>query len=343
MLTVSNSFIFSNSADFGAGIFNDGVNGGSATLTVIASTFSENAAVTSGGGIFNDGASGGSARLAVSSSAFGGNLASSGGGIYNNGTSSGSAILSVSTSTFNGNSAALDSGGGIVNDGSSSGNATLMVVASTLRDNSANNFGGGIYNNGTSSGSATLTVSASTLSTNSAAEFAGGGGIFNDGRLGSAALMVSASTLSGNSAEDGGGIVNDQGTLEIGDTILNAGVAGSNLRNFSGTVTSRGYNLSSDDAGGGAGTEPGGLLNGTADQRNSDPLLGPLQIMVARRSRMRSCPTAPPLIMASAASSRPCRWTSISAVSPGHLPALLFLRPAATAAISGRLRCKLRP
>src|SRR5207249_3567210 len=80
--------------------------------------------------------------------------------------------------------------------------------------------------------------------------------------------------LSGNSANSGGAINNTASfggtaTLDIGDTILNSGATGGTLFNDGGTVTSHGYNLSSDDA--------GGNLNGPGDQINTDPLLGPLQ------------------------------------------------------------------
>jgi len=57
--------------------------------------------------------------------------------------------------------------------------------------------------------------------------------------------------------------------VDIDDTILNAGAAGENIFNSSGTIVSRGYNLSSD-----AG---GGFLTATGDQVNTDPMLGPLQ------------------------------------------------------------------
>ena len=49
----------------------------------------------------------------------------------------------------------------------------------------------------------------------------------------------------------------------------NAGASGANIFNSSGTVTSHGYNLSSDNG--------GGFLIATGDQINTDPLLGPLQ------------------------------------------------------------------
>ena len=73
------------------------------------------------------------------------------------------------------------------------------------------------------------------------------------------------STISGN---NGGGI-SVNGTLEIGNTVLKAGASGPNISNNGGTVTSHGYNLSSDDA--------GGYLTGPGDQINTDPLLGLLQ------------------------------------------------------------------
>jgi hypothetical protein len=188
--------------------------------------------------------------------------------------------LTITNGSFNGN------GGGIYND-----HATLTVTNSTLSGNSATNLvgGGGIYNDGTNSGSAMLTISNSTLSGNSA-PFGGGGGIANNGLLGSATLTITNSTLSGNSAGQGGGIQNrgtltvtnstlsgnsaggistSAGTLTIGGTILKAGASGVNLFHNLGTVTSLGYNLSSDDA--------SLLLNQSTDQNSTDPKLGPLQ------------------------------------------------------------------
>jgi hypothetical protein len=93
-----------------------------------------------------------------------------------------------------------------------------------------------------------------------------GGGILNG-----ATLTITNSTLSGNSTtyNNGGGIANVGTTVEIGNTILKTGALGENIFNYFGTVTSNGYNLSSDDG--------GGFLTATGDQINTDPLLGPLQ------------------------------------------------------------------
>src|SRR4029453_14322969 len=57
--------------------------------------------------------------------------------------------------------------------------------------------------------------------------------------------------------------------LEIGSTILDAGASGENLTNFNGTITSLGYNLSTDSA--------GGFLSQPTDLVNTNPLLGPLR------------------------------------------------------------------
>src|SRR5207302_1659598 len=98
---------------------------------------------------------------------------------------------------------------------------------------------------------------------------------------GSATLRITNSTFSQNSAStSGGGIYNDgsqsgSAPLRIGNTILKTGVSGENIFNNSGTVTSLGYNLSNDAAGGDGTTGPGGFLNATGDQRNTDPLLDP--------------------------------------------------------------------
>jgi hypothetical protein len=103
----------------------------------------------------------------------------------------------------------------------------------------------------------------STISGNSAGT--SGGGIYNS----ASSLNVANSTITGNSAGSGGGIYNQQGQPFISNTILNAGASGENIFNDGGTVTSFGYNVSSDDG--------GGYLTGPGDQINTDPLLGPLQ------------------------------------------------------------------
>jgi len=57
--------------------------------------------------------------------------------------------------------------------------------------------------------------------------------------------------------------------VAMSHTIFNVSPGGHSILNDFGTVTSYGYNVSSDDG--------GGYLNGTGDQINTNPLLGPLQ------------------------------------------------------------------
>jgi predicted outer membrane repeat protein len=182
--------------------------------------------------------------------------------------------------------------GGALNE-SFSTNARMMVQNCTVSGNSAVEEGGGFQNlaeNEFADGNtATLVVIDSTVSNNSSKR--GGGiatGIFPLGLDPlNAILSVYNSTLSGNSANTGkgGGIfaVGDTSvpgivTVDLGNTIINAGVSGENLITAQPvTVTSHGYNLSSDAAGGDNATGPGGLLNGVGDIRNTNPMLGSLQ------------------------------------------------------------------
>jgi hypothetical protein len=164
------------------------------------------------------------------------------------------------------------------------------MTSSTIRDNSVGLLGAGIYNRGM------MTITSSTLSANRAdgqhdgEGYGDGGGIYNGGSVtltnstlssnvssrsaGGVAnvgsLTVTHSTLSDNIALEGGGFTNrNNATLDIGNTVLKAGTAGANIFNSSSTVTSHGYNLSSDDG--------SGFLTATGDQISTDPLLGPLQ------------------------------------------------------------------
>jgi len=168
-----------------------------------------------------------------------------------------SALVTIINTTISGNSA--DAGGGIYTGGGKlPGN--LTVINSTISGNFASSDGGGI-----ASGFSVLTIVNSTISGNSVGEpdDGYGGGIASGSSFVPPALTITNSTVSGNSAASCGGICG--GTVEIGNTILNANASG----NIGGTVTSRGYNVCSDDA--------DGLLNGPGDQINTNPLLGPLR------------------------------------------------------------------
>jgi hypothetical protein len=200
----------------------------------------------SGGGVLND-----QATLTLSNCSVVNNVASQEGG----GIAGGS--LTIINCTVSGNSSVapgfitIGYGGGI------SGGGT--ITNSTITGNYSGSVGGGIAFSGTISN---CTISGNWVSGGKGPGL--GGGIYAGGGT------ITNCTFSDNYISYGGngaGICN-AGTLEIGNTILNADPP-ENLFNNGGTITSAGYNLSSDDG--------GGYLNGPGDQINTDPLLGPLQ------------------------------------------------------------------
>jgi hypothetical protein len=101
-------------------------------------------------------------------------------------------------------------------------------------------------------------VTNSTISDN-------GSGIYNDN--GALAASVYNTTMSNNGVEIRN--FNAPVVVAMSHTIFNVSPGGHSILNDFGTVTSYGYNVSSDDG--------GGYLNGTGDQINTNPLLGPLQ------------------------------------------------------------------
>ena len=259
------------------------IDGGSAgTVVTISNTTAHvalskltirNGKATSGGGINNSG------TLTLANSTVSGNWApipcihlflvcisrgtASGGGIYNSGA------LMISNSIISGNHAGSYCnanpcsafGGGIYNGG------TLMVIKnSTLTGNSAGTacstslncrvgVGGAFYTLG-----GTVTLNNSTVVGNSAYRCSGvcdgaGGAIVN----GSGNLAMNNSTVSGNSA---GGVYNS-GTA----TLQNSIIANNTVTNCVGTITSHGYNLSSDRS---------CPFSNSGDRNNINPVLGTL-------------------------------------------------------------------
>ena len=237
-LTVVNS----NVSDNFIGIYNATGEFGVVTATILSTTVSGN----SGGGVVAaPNIFGGRAYITITDCIISGNSTTvDGGGI------GGATTLTVANSTISGNSART-SGGGI-------SGGDVSIVNSTVSGNSAGTTGGGV-------GGGDLSIVNSTVSGNSAGTSGGGLSTFFS------SLRVANSTITGNSAPSGGGIYNDgqSSVVEISNTILNAGALGENIFNNGGTVTSDGYNLSSDNG--------GGYLTGPGDQINTDPLLGPLQ------------------------------------------------------------------
>ncbi len=267
MLTIRNCTIAGNTAERGGGIYNF------ATLTIETSTIRGNIAISEGGAIYSDG-SWGNVAVFISRSACVGNFADRGGGIYNNGapnvfpTPIVTATVEINASSIASNSA-TNTGGGIYNDSGSGSTAILTITDSTLASNTAGSAGG-INNHSSGAGPATVTINNSTLSGNLA-----NSGIWNWGTFGGTAILkIHASTINDNARMYGCNIDNycssATARVELGDTILNASADNTyNINNSFGTVLSRGYNLSSDNA--------AGFLTMPGDQINVNPHLGPLQ------------------------------------------------------------------
>src|SRR5215475_10435382 len=263
LLMVNNSIIISGpgadnlalvgNAKSGILFINSGV-----TVTISGLTITNGHAGSNGGGIYN-----GSATVTLNDCVVTANSAQYGGGVYNEAVI-GDTALTITNSTIEGNSASKE-GGGIYEIGVIAP-VTVTVNNSTLSGNSA--FLGAGIRNVTAGMTATLMISNSSISGNSA-DNGDGGGISNQG--GNATVEILNSTFSGNSAGFDGGSIHNTGkaTIDLTDTILEAGDSGGNIVNNGGSVTSHGYNLSSDEA--------GGYLTGPGDQINTDPMQGPLQ------------------------------------------------------------------
>jgi hypothetical protein len=263
LLMVNNSIIISGPGADNLALDGNGKSGilfinSGVTVTISGLTITNGHAGSYGGGIYN-----GSATVTLNDCVVTANSAQYGGGVYNEAVF-GDTALTITNSTINGNSASQE-GGGIYEIGVIAP-VTVTVNNSTLSGNSA--FLGAGIRNVTSGMTATLMISNSSISGNSA-DNGDGGGISNQG--GNATVEILNSTFSGNSADFDGGSIHNTGKaiIDLADTILEAGDSGGNIFNNGGTVTSHGFNLSNDDA--------GGYLTGPGDQINTDPLLGPLQ------------------------------------------------------------------
>ena len=206
-ITVANSILSGNTAQFGGAIYNSG-----GTLTLMNSTLISNSALSNaGGGIYNLGGT-----VELNNSTLLDNSAQFGGGI-----STFQGPVTLNYTTLSGNSA-TDTGGGIYNF-----EGALTISNSTISGNSALDDGGGIYSNNPSGNCMALagtSITNSTLSNNSATET--GGGIHNQNGV----MEITHSTITTNTAGvDGAGILSFNNSVtcaRIGNSIIAGNNAG---------------------------------------------------------------------------------------------------------------------
>jgi hypothetical protein len=275
------------------------------TVTISGLTITNGHAADSGGGIYND-----HAVLTLNNCVVAGNSAALdiGAGIHNDGTNIDHAMLQLNNSLITNNS------GGIYNDALQAGTATLVITYSTLSNNGPREA---INNDGWSctfcgNGTTSVEIINSSITANPGGAIYSDTGRQNCGGSCPVTVSINNSTISGNGSgvhnstlsdtvvtnstisDNGSGIYNDNGALAasvynttmsnngveirnfnapvvvaMSHTIFKVSPGGHSILNDFGTVTSYGYNVSSDDG--------GGYLNGTGDQINTNPLLGPLQ------------------------------------------------------------------
>ena len=135
---------------------------------------------------------------------------------------------------------------------------THRILNSTFSNNFGGDCGGGFYNNG-----GTMTVINSTISNNTAAQ-EGGGFCGNDGNT-----TLRNVTITNNV---GGGIAQDEGTLDLGNTIVAGNIVNSG-REINALIISAGGNLFGASAGASPVT---GINYQPTDIRDINPVLGAL-------------------------------------------------------------------
>ncbi|MFL6527925.1 MAG: choice-of-anchor Q domain-containing protein, partial [Chthoniobacterales bacterium] len=150
-------------------------------------------------------------------------------------------------------------------DNSSPGPTTLLVTNSSFFGSSVASTDAIVHNRSI----ATLTNCTFSLDTGSRA---GAIAVDNDGST--ASLTLRNDTLFGQSGGETIPLVVNSGATTVGNCIFKTSGSTISVANADGaTFSSAGHNISSDAAGGDASFQPGGWLDASGDQRNTDPLI----------------------------------------------------------------------
>ena len=245
-LTVEDSRFEENAADGHGGA----IMAGGGILKLVESDFTSNTAGERGGAVYADVSDTLLTSIRVSNNTAG----TDGGGLLLS-TSYGTGSVEASNSKIVNNSASRY-GGGIFLNGYSNGEGKISY--SQISNNSAD-YGGGLYSNIGDVVVRNTTIASNTVSTD-------GGGIYQQANA-SYVMELVHTTLADNIApmDTAANIKNVSGGVRLRNTLLSEN---STAVNCSGTISTLGYNLSSDDTCG---------LGVEGDQANTDPLLGSLQ------------------------------------------------------------------
>ncbi len=220
----------SNSANSGGAIYNNGglafvagsqpfnnntasgnggaiYNNSSSSVTIPNGDFTANKATGAGGAIYNSSTS----DLTLNNGVFTNNEASGGGGALFNANK-----LKVNIIALTNNKAKNSSSGGAIYN--SSAGSDLTITSSKLENNSAEAAGGGLYN------LSTATISLTTFVGNKVNVLGGigGGAIYNSSL---ANLTTTRTTFDGNTTVLNGAGVNNDGTLNMGNTTFSGNKA----------------------------------------------------------------------------------------------------------------------
>lgn len=242
---------------------------GGQPITIETCAFNMNSAVQDGGAIYQF-----RQNMVINNSIITNNTSGrSGGAYFHNNTFY---ATTINSSRISGNSASKD-GGAIFHSG---GQLTInsSLISSNQATSTAGEGGGGIYNE-----IATLSLNNSTVWGNTTT--ARGGGIFNRGTV-----NLSSSTIGNNTGNAGGGgilnftsrVVNARNSI-IGDNAIATGVG----IDFSGTLTSQGFNVIENTGG---ATFTGVALGNILGQ---DPQLVPLRNNGGTTDTVALQPTSP--------------------------------------------------
>jgi hypothetical protein len=229
-------------------------NNSNGTINITNTLITGNTTIHEGGAIGNARAGG---TVTVTGCTITNNVANGSGGAiinYNAG------IVTVTDTTIANNTAGFGTVMNLLN-------GTVNIARSTISGNLAGS-GGGIYNSSTG----TTSLTNSTLSGNRANS--NGGGIFFSNSGGAGQGTITNCTITANTANSGGGIFNTSAAVTVKNTIIAGNTATNISKDISGPLTSGGYNLIGNNAGGSVTPTTGDQIGTSGTPIN--PLLGPL-------------------------------------------------------------------